>query len=744
MTQGIRTALTAVLLACPSLGFQVGAFPQPTPRPPQVQGVGAVHSSGQTFVTWAEQAGLEGESYRIYRSFRRMHDVRDARVTSLGQQTWEDSGELFADRILDDRPCEAGAPDCGRRNKPLPCFRPRHVRRHWIPGGAGGPREVAPGEGLLVWTPGPDEFPSATGGYWVWYAVTTVDAAGNENPRVTSQNRVRVFESVGEPRPVEVPRSYLDGSRPGYCPQDNLGDPNPIPPGVHVFLQYMDLGDWNATFSAPNFTNCWWGEDPTEARIRHNRQYAYTYTVHEPDPSFGPGPGPLTPIVVDLHQHSQNSFGQGWGAGGSAAYAAGGRALKIVPIDVGDTWWYGFSRDHDYRRPFRRCLAVGTPCASAADSFPPAAPYDFVPRSGAVVNFTEFRILRMIRDLSRQPLPGSVPDLDRVYVQGTSMGGAGALQLATRFPNVFAAAAGAKPMTDYEGYLTGVAPDPAKDLRYELPHRFGAWPALAATSGLPLLTIESTAPGDLADHLRPFDGTVVWDWMDLAEQLQSPFRRALGSAPFGVVSGFNDTTLPYLTQGEPFFLAARSFGLAWGGKVSCGGHGGPSLAGMPASLAGSTSGSSPGPFSDYGIRRPETVPGFANLDLGAYPPPPTTCCSGCTTPGPFHYHDDLIWSSSWYDWDLPPVDETKRWEMSLKWTGSFSPAPTVDVIPQRTVHLELGPGRVYRWANVELGTGRLVQAPSAPIVTSSSGELPCIEGVQLTPPGNRIYLIRVP
>jgi hypothetical protein len=744
MIHRCSTALAAALLACPALGVQTDTNAQAVVRPPQVLGVGAVHRSGQTFVTWAEKAQLKGESYRIYRSLRKIHDVRAPDVTDLGQRTWEESGELFSDRVYDDRPCEVGAPDCGRPNKPLPCFRPRYVERHWIPTAPGGVREVAQGEGLLVWTPGVDEFPARSTGEYVWYAVTTVSEFGNENPLVTSENRVKVFERVDEPLPVEVPRAKLDCSDPAYCPHDGDGDPNPIPLGVHVFLQYMDLGDWNATFHAPNFTNCWWGEDPTAAHIRNNRQYAYAYTVHEPDPSLGPVFGPLTPVVIDLHQHAESALDQGWGASGSGAYAIGGAALKIVPIDVGDTWWFGFSDEHDYRRPYAACLAAQSPCKAAVSAFPPQAPYDRVPASGAVVNFTEFRVLRMVHDLVRKPLTGFTPDPDRVYVQGTSMGGAGALQLATRYPNVFAAAASAKPMTDYEDYLTGPAPKPERDIRYEVPQRFGAWPGLAVTSGLPLLPIDLRAPAGWADHLLPWNGTVVWDWMDQVEQMQNAFRRALGSAPFGVAAGFHDTTLPYVTQGEPYFAVARGFGLPWGGKISCGGHGGPSHSGMPASLRLSATNPNPGPFSDYRIRLSETVPGFADLSAAAYPTPPTTCCNGCAVPGPYYYLDDLLWSSSWYDWDRPPVDKKKRWEMSVKWTGSFSPAPTVDLYPQRTSKFQIIPGATYQWANIEIGTGVIVQRPSAPVVAPTAVELLRLEDVELTPAGNRIVLLRVP
>ena len=720
--------------------------PKPGLRATQPTGVEAVHLSGQTFITWNEKAHLRGESYKLYRAPFPFRDVRAPGVTNLGYRTWEDSGEMYADRVMDLEGCEHGVIDCGRPNKPIECFRPRFIERHWIPDGQGGAREVPKGQGLFVWTLDcPDFQPQGcaqTAGTY-WYAVTTVDEYGLENPLITAGNRVQVTEGIDDPLPVEVPRAFVDCTTPGYCPQENLSDDNPVPPGVHVMVQYMDLRRFNPTFAAPNRLNCWWGEEPGEVHVQNARQYAFTYTVAEPDPLLAGCSGPY-PLVIDLHSHGGATKDQLYGNGGIDAYTDG-CALKIQPYDIGDTWWYGFSSTFDYRSDQDLCPTE--PCDEIDDEFPPPPPYDGVVTSGPIINFTEARVLRMAYDLIRSPLPGYPIDPNRVYVEGHSMGASGALSMALRYPNVFAAAAVGKAMTDYSAYLDGIAPKPDGDLRHELPLRWGAWPSLAASAGLPLLTMATIGPGDWADHLQPWNGTAVYDWMDHIRQAKTPARIRLDNAPFGIKAGFADDVLPYPNQGRPFFQA-NGFGdrgRAWGGEIGCGGHGGEAHAGMPPSLTSSATNPTPTNFSDYNVVRDETVPGFSDLSAPHYPPPPTTCCSApCSPQGPYYYYNDLIWSSSWYDWDTdfgPPRDDPNRWEISLKWTGPFVPPPVVSITPRRLQQFQIDLDANYRWSNVELGTGALIQPPSAPFKPQPTGII-VIPGVQLTPLGNRIVLTR--
>jgi len=739
----------ALSASAASAGPIQGSSGRPLPVLRGPDNVQAVHYSGQTFITWAESSVAQGESYRIYRSHQIITNVNAPGVENLGQETWENSGEFYSDRVWDDEPCGVGVFNCGRPTKPMECFRGRYVDRFWIPDGIGGAREVPDGEGLLVWTPNCQDFPDGSCSGWVWYAVTMVDALGNEDPTVDKESRIRVYEGYGEPLPIEVPRQYLDCSIPGYCPRDNAAEDDPMPIGVHLFIQYMDLRAWNATFNAPNFTNCWWGEDPADLWIQKNRQYAYSYVVSEPDPTLPFTPNVPTPVVLDLHHHAGNSLGPRWGVKGSEAYATGGGAIKVMPTDVGDTWWFGFNSEFDYTAPsVGHCYDAS--CSQASPSFPPVAPFTKMPMSGEIVNYTEARVLRMLYDLFRMPLSGFPPDPERIYVQGQSMGGGGAIQFATRYPDIFAAGACAKGVTDFVQYMVG-SPPPKQthDARFELPVRWGPYPTLAASQGLPVLTIKNTGPGTWADHLAMWDGTVVWEWMDLIEQIKTPERVADDSAPIGVVSGFSDLIVPYPTQGLPFFQQVGGWGdlgRTWGGKIICGGHNGPILEGLPPSLSASATNPNPAPFSDYNVVRSETTPGFMDLRAGAYPPPPITCCkSPCVPAGSRYYYHDLIWSSSWYAWDTqvgPPADVVDRWAISLKWTGSFSPPPTVDVVPRRLQAFQVVPGAQYQWVNIELGTGIVIQPVGEAIKPSPLGII-IIQDVQLTPPGNRIILYRL-
>ena len=163
------------------------------------------------------------------------------------------------------------------------------------------------------------------------------------------------------------------------------------------------------------------------------------------------------------------------------------------------------------------------------------------------------------------------------------------------------------------------------------------------------------------------------------------------------------------------------------------------------SLSASASNPNPAPFSDYGIQIGESYPGFANLTGGYYPLAPAAG-GGCTSAQEMTFYHDLIWSSSWYDWDTvygPPTDDPDRWEVSLQWTGAFNPAPTVTVLPRRLQSFVVDQNSFYQWMNLDITTGQVVQGPSAPFAPDTWGQLR-VNGVQLTPGGNRLIVVRVP
>jgi pimeloyl-ACP methyl ester carboxylesterase len=235
--------------------------------------------------------------------------------------------------------------------------------------------------------------------------------------------------------------------------QEQPETPRPVDYGLagggRLYVQYMDAADWNATHSG----------------------YAYEYLVYTPDCA-----GPL-PVVVYLHQRGGYALKRSEPPADWCAYF-------IAPLDVGNTWWYGYARQFDYHGP-------GQPV-----------------RGDVVENWTERRVIRMVRDLVASP-PGPTADRERVYVYGHSMGGSGALAFALRYPDVFAAAYASEPMTNY---------------------------AASARFRDDLVRLWGEPPGD------------VWTWQNHQATLSNP---ALRMTPMGMAHGTQDTVIDWQTQGQP-------------------------------------------------------------------------------------------------------------------------------------------------------------------------------------------------
>lgn len=214
-----------------------------------------------------------------------------------------------------------------------------------------------------------------------------------------------------------------------------------------VYTQFMDYENWNPTFSG----------------------YAYNYAVNvDPDVNTNTS----APLFLDLHQRSNK-----YSVRDRPQFRLPG--IEISVDDPGNTWHYGFSATWDFS-------AEGDP------------------QTGPIVNFTEYRHLRAIDEVIRNP--DYYVDTDRIYVFGSSMGGSGALSMGLRYPNVFAAAFCWQPMTDY-----GTAAD--------IPggHWWDFYPKWGSTAvNLP---VENRGPH--AEHLAIHDGTGVYDWMNHILQIES-------------------------------------------------------------------------------------------------------------------------------------------------------------------------------------------------------------------------------
>jgi hypothetical protein len=636
------------LLACALLcAFVLASTAQSVSAqaPAQPTGFSALHRSGQTFLTFVENAALVGERYRVYRA----HAPIDALTLADAQlvcELWEDSGAFSADRYF--------LPGQG-------IYKKRYLDRFVIE--HGGP-ELPLGTGLLVWTLRAEDFLAGTAGP-AWYAITSVSPSGEENASdFSAQNALGpVEESVAPPVPVRVGSAAA-----------GIGT---------VYTQFMDLRAWNPTFDAPNAVNGWYGLDPQAPSVAHALQYAYTYVVIPPLGGCALQQDPRS-VLVNLHGYGGYKYrpmqldpDPGWCM-----------AYRIYPVDIADTWHFGFAREHDYR----------------ASAQPPVG--------DEIENFTEQRVLMMVDALLRDPAHGPLIDAQRVYLWGFSMGGSGTLAMAMRYPGVFAAAYAGQPMTKYAtaGDAGGT---PWK------PDFIERWGALEEN-----LPIRSRAPNGWADHLTDFDGTGVWTWQDHGAQLATLQSREM--VPLALDHGLLDTVIEWSTQGQPFYAPLAAARRTIAGAVTDTPHLWSQFAALPVPLA---LGAQATPFYGFTVRRDETTPGFsASTDSLALPP---------TGAGTLNKH--LDWSSSWAPWDGAPIDTADHWRMSLRSRDGL--VHRVDLSPRRTQQFAVAPGARFTYElrvlpDLTLKTAGVAQADAFGVLT--------LPNVRVTPKGVRALIWRVP
>jgi pimeloyl-ACP methyl ester carboxylesterase len=339
-----------------------------------------------------------------------------------------------------------------------------------------------------------------------------------------------------------------------------------------------------------------------------------------------------------------------------------------------------------------------------------------------ILNYTVQRVLRMVYDLIRQP-PGRAVDPQRIYVYGQSMGGTGALALAERYPNVFAAAYAGQPMTNYRtsgGTDNGWPADVTKK-----------WGAQQLN-----LPVAISAPANWAAHLQKYNGVGVWDWQNYQASLVAegqpggiPGRSADDMAPFGVDHGSRDPVIPFDTQARPLYPLLNASGRAWAGAIIDAEHTWTVFGWLPPTL-GKVNGM---PFWNLSVVRDETIPGLSALSSNNPNPPD----------GPTAYNQTILWSASWAAWDGAPVDQPGEWRMSFcavqagaEQCGSGE-AQTVDITPRRLQHFTVAPGATYDWENRQVSDNALVAQGTA---TASAGGLLTVKGFTVTPQGNRLVI----
>ena len=256
---GHTATLMCLLIPVLPLISDVPVFAQ---TPAQPAGVTTLHRSGQTFITWTERSDETDENYRIYR-YDQPIDSSNLADSVLLYEVPEDSSRFYADRY---------------NQNGSGTWLPRYVDRFVIVNQGS---ELTSGTGLLVWTLATEDFGGGSSGDG-YYAVTTVDSSAVENVTdFTIANSIGpVAEQVNDPMPVKIGTSGLD----------------------HIYIQYMDLRQWNSSFHAPNSTNDYYGLSSSDPAVVNAIQYAYTYAITEPDPTNAPDPTPaVVPVVLNLH-----------------------------------------------------------------------------------------------------------------------------------------------------------------------------------------------------------------------------------------------------------------------------------------------------------------------------------------------------------------------------------------------------------------------------------------------------------
>jgi len=483
-----------------------------------------------------------------------------------------------------------------------------------------------------------------------YYAITTVVGGSENRADFSAGNSLSstVAEAVADPEPMLVWESSSGNGR--------------------VYTQFMDYETFNPTYELPF-------DDSNNGLV-----YAYNYWVALPTPAQCGGALPASlPLYLHLGGH-----GTRYEAHDASPYWC---ALEIWGDDPRQSWYYGFSSTYDYRN--------GDPLSDTPDS-------------GPIVNYSEARLLRSMYDTLRDPDYASYNlDAQRVFVYGHSMGGSGALALAMRYPNVFAASYSSEPMTNYgtSGDGGGV------NWRTECETK---WGNLAAN--LPISNV-----GRYAGHLAAYNGVGVWDWQNHQANLSS--RRGDDMAHTSLVHGTLDDVIEWNTQGQsayaPFYLGQRAFSAVtmaedhtWLGFNGMG----PNVQDLNYE----------GPFYNFEVVRDETVPALTHASGSSVVPPPGADAA---------YNMDLEWSASWDNWDGAPVDAPGEWRISLRTTNG--PDQTVDVTPRRVQNFVIAPGVSYTWENRRVSDDGLVV--SGTVIADADG-LITVEDLGVSSSGNRLIL----
>lgn len=423
-----------------------------------------------------------------------------------------------------------------------------------------------------------------------------------------------------------------------------------------VYTHFMDYAAWNPT----------------------KQGYAYTYAVGLPR---GYDPQVAYPIKVELHAYNGR-----YRALPEAEYEW--PAIHVLPDDpalgsreslnAGHTWWFGFSADNDYR-------------TSA------------VPSSGAVANFTEYRVLKAIDEVAAMFRTNPA----RTHAFGHSMGASGAFSLGLRYGNVFSAIYASQPITDYPH--SPIFTEEWEEL----------WGSRAAN--LPVVLL-----GDHAAPLRRFgsggtEPTGVWDWQNHQAQVQR--LAPLGPAYVMFGHGKDDDIIDWPTQGRPVVRALTDAAVPFSAIMRDDqDHSWMGFDGANHDMVSRGYGD----LGDFILDR-GPLPAFGSSS-GSGPLDPTNT-------GTQYYHVDLSWATADNARGPAPVDAADRFEMTLMSTTGA--AQVADVTPRRSA-LVVAAASSWTWIATNQRTG--AQLAGGTVTASQAGTV-TVPGVPiLVDAGTRLVL----
>jgi pimeloyl-ACP methyl ester carboxylesterase len=407
-------------------------------------------------------------------------------------------------------------------------------------------------------------------------------------------------------------------------------------------------------------------ENPTEFQYVRNPSLRYYVRWEPPENSSVPGrpfdylvaipPGVRYPAPIGIHLHC-------WGGSMRGCYGWWYNARKgTILVSSNDNpydWWTGYHERFDNRGPIAREQA----------------------RNGVVRPYTQRRLLSFVEWLGTTMRI----DLSRLFTAGSSMGGAGAIMLAIRYPDRIAWA------TSWVGVHVP-SQSPQFKSSYELVYGKPEW------------------------DVRFEDGTPVWNYFDDVWYLRSHPQQDVGFITFS--NGKNDGAIGW-PQAVEFFRALQDTRqphlFVWGQQ----GHAQRAI--MPA---GGRESEMP-----LDLRTNQSLPAFTR---GTLDDDPGTGAVGSGAPkGQVNAY--LTWDTNTI------IDEPGRWAMTVKLIPAApQPASTVDVTPRRLQQLKLRAGDRVDWTNTLVG-GVITQSGE---VIADQGGLVTLPQVQISKDGNRIAVSR--